>query len=127
MHFKAGKPLNDIRRRCEFLVDIKDSVTLDEFKAQLTPLTLAERHLEVVGEAAGRLKRLDPRTAHRVAAVDEAIGLRNLVAHGYDDEEIVERLWTFMLDDVPPLLVQVNELLREYHETYGLNPDFDVE
>ena len=44
-----------------------------------------ERQLEIIGEALSRLSRTDPELAARIPDIGSIIGLRNVLAHGYDD------------------------------------------
>lgn len=50
-----------------------------------------ERQLEILGEACGRLARLDPSLLDSITDLKLAIDLRNRIIHGYDavDDEIV--------------------------------------
>lgn len=51
------------------------------------------------------------------------VGLRNLIAHGYDDDITLSRLWGYMQLDVPELLVQIDDLLVEYFDEFGSDAD----
>ena len=50
--------------------------------------------------------------------------MRNFIAHGYDDVEILAGLWSYMTEQAPTLKVECEDLLSEYVDTFGVNPDF---
>ena len=123
MHYKAGKLLNDILNRTQYLLDVAASTNPDAFLSEIEPHTLAERHFEVIAEAGARSQRIDPKTASRLVSLEDARGLRNFIAHGYDDVEILEGLWSYMTEQAPTLKVECDQLLRQYIDTFGKNPE----
>jgi uncharacterized protein with HEPN domain len=42
-----------------------------------------ERQLEIVGEALAQLRRIDPACASNIAELPQAVGLKNVLIHGY--------------------------------------------
>jgi len=66
---------------------------LEDRQLQLT----AERELEIVGEALSRLRREFPDHADAIPDIHKIVGLRNVLAHGYDvlDYEI---LWDVIVN-----------------------------
>jgi len=127
MHYKAGKLLNDIRQRTQYLPDVAASTSPNAFLSEIGPHTLAERHFEVIAEAGARLQRIDPRTASRLVSLVDARGLRNFIAHGYDDVEILVGLWSYMTEQAPTLIIECKELLQEYVDTFGANPEIPLD
>ena len=67
-----------------------------------------ERNIEIIGEAAGRILKLDAGTP--LTDARKALDARNFVAHGYDriDDEI---LWSIVINDLPQLKEAVLTLL----------------
>ena len=69
-----------------------------------------QRLIEVVGEAAGRVS---PETRERFGDVPwgDVIGMRNRLIHGYDviDQDV---LWDTLTTDLPPLISQLEDVLR---------------
>ena len=65
--------------------------SFDDVKSDRALQLMAERVLEIIGEALSRLRRDHPMMATRVRDIDKIIGLRNILAHGYDalDYEIL--------------------------------------
>jgi uncharacterized protein with HEPN domain len=66
---------------------------LEDRQLQLT----AERELEIIGEALSRLRREFPDQADTIPDIHKIVGLRNVLAHGYDvlDYEI---LWDVIVN-----------------------------
>jgi uncharacterized protein with HEPN domain len=68
-----------------------------------------ERELEIIGEAANRIFKIDPSV--KIDNVRKIIDLRNWVIHGYDkiDDVII---WGIISKQLPLLKIQVDELLK---------------
>ncbi len=72
---------------------------------------MVERNLEIIGEALARLRAVDPDTAAKIADVHRIIGLRNRLAHGYDDEIEDGLVWHAVQASLPVLRADVEPLL----------------
>ena len=70
----------------------------------------AERELEIMGEALNRLCRLDNDTFAEIENGPKIIGMRNVLAHGYDvvDYRII---WNALESDLPRLMQEISKLL----------------
>ena len=70
-----------------------------------------ERVMEIIGEA---VKRLPSDLCQRYPAVPWKLiaGMRDRVSHGYDALDY-GTLWDTVRDDVPPLLVTVEQMLKD--------------
>ena len=68
-----------------------------------------ERELEIIGEAANRILRID--STVKIDNVRKVVDLRNWVIHGYDkiDDVII---WGIISKHLPLLKAQVDELLK---------------
>ena len=68
-----------------------------------------ERELEIIGEAANRILKLDP--SINIDNARKIVDLRNWVIHGYDriDDVII---WGIVSRQLPILKEQVDNLLR---------------
>lgn len=68
-----------------------------------------ERQFEIIGDALSRALRGDATIAARIPEAHEVIGLRNILAHGYDvtEDEIVYDAAT---SELPALLNKLREL-----------------
>ncbi len=76
---------------------------------EIAPRRALERLIELVGEAA---KRVSPETRERESAIpwNAIIGMRDKLAHDYDDIES-EFLWRTARNDLPPLARQLERAL----------------
>jgi uncharacterized protein with HEPN domain len=71
-----------------------------------------EREFEIIGEALNTLRRIDPETAARVPGLANAVGLRNILIHGY--AEIIDtRIYETAVQDLPGLIDILETLLHE--------------
>ena len=73
-------------------------------------LTLALiKSIEIVGEAASRLT---PETQRRYSQIPwtDIVGMRNRLIHAYYDVDL-DRVWDTVLDDLPPLVALLEEIL----------------
>ena len=64
---------------------------IDDFLQDRQLQLTAERELEIIGEALSRLRREFPGHADTIPDIHKIVGLRNVLAHGYDvlDYEIL--------------------------------------
>jgi uncharacterized protein with HEPN domain len=75
-----------------------------------------ERNLEIIGEALMRLRDVDPETAGSISDVHRIIGLRNRLAHGYEDEIDDELVWIAVRESLPTLRMEVENILPAFEE-----------
>jgi uncharacterized protein with HEPN domain len=85
--------------------------TLEELLADWQATAALERFLEIVGEAVKRLP-VDLRSRHPSVPWKEIAGTRDHLSHGYDDVDH-QVLWDAVQNDVPALLVAVEQILKE--------------
>jgi len=109
---RTAKWLDDIRSSASFILGAVEGKELDDYEADPLLRAAAERHLEIIGEAVGRVARQDPDTAARISDHPRIIAFRNVLIHGYD---LVDHaaVWEVMRQDLPKLLAEVEGLLRE--------------
>lgn len=65
--------------------------------------------MEIIGEAARRLSD-EFRAAHPGIPWRKVIGLRNVLAHRYDEVDDVE-VWRLAREEIPPLVQQLEAVL----------------
>ncbi|MBW4528294.1 MAG: DUF86 domain-containing protein [Phormidium tanganyikae FI6-MK23] len=94
-----------IRRIQEFI----GTLTLDEYLDSLLIQSAIERQFEILGEAARRISQ-EFQGTHPEIDWRGAIGLRNIIAHRYEQVE-QETLWSIIKTVLPDLLKQVEGLL----------------
>lgn len=89
-----------------------DGITRDAYIADLMRRRAVERECEVIGEALGKLRQTDPASASRVPGLKDAVGLRNVLIHGYA-EIVDERIYDTAVEDLPELIAVLASLLAE--------------
>jgi uncharacterized protein with HEPN domain len=72
------------------------------------------RNLEIIGEAARNVLRVDPNFAERYPdfPLGRAIGMRNSLAHGYFDVKL-ELVWKTVQEDLPDFARKVGDALSK--------------
>jgi uncharacterized protein with HEPN domain len=111
MHPKSPKWLDDIVRSCRFIEEDTAGMSLDDDLKSRVVRQAVERNLEIIGEAAIRLRSVDPETASEITDIHQVIGLRNRLAHGYDDEIDDRLVWESVRRSVPVLRDEAETLL----------------
>ena len=106
------KALEDVQDCASFMISAAEGKDLSDYRGDRLFRQAVERNLEIIGEAVGRIARLDPRIASRISEHRRIIAFRNRLIHGYDllDDELV---WETIATEVPVLLLEVEGLLRE--------------
>jgi uncharacterized protein with HEPN domain len=91
MHERAPKLLFDAIGAIDAVTSFLGDASLDQYIANAMLRSAVERQLEILGEACGRLDKLDASWSQTVPDIRLAIGLRNRIIHGYDavDDAVV--------------------------------------
>jgi len=92
----------------EMFVDERSREDLD---TDLMLRLAIERQFEIIGEAMGRLRRVDPGTADRISEHKRIIGLRNVLIHGYDVRSN-DVTWSIVQNKLPMLRRELEDLLK---------------
>lgn len=109
------KALEDIQDCAAFVVAASEGKDLAYYRRDRLFRQAVERNLEIIGEAIGRISRYDAETASRISEHRRIVAFRNRLIHGYDvlDDSLV---WDTVKKDVPLLIVEIEELLKELEE-----------
>jgi len=93
----------------EELLDFCHGKTFHDFQEDRGLQLIVERELEIIGEALARLRRDYPTCAELIQDVHNIIGLRNILAHGYD---VLEReiLWDIVENKIKVLESDIQNL-----------------
>jgi uncharacterized protein with HEPN domain len=107
------------REEKKLLADILESIeSIDEhlegkrmfqtYLANKTQRRAVERELEIIGEATGKLLKINPSIP--ISHAKQIVSLRNKVIHAYDavDDVII---WKVIVKDVPLLKAEIQQLL----------------
>ena len=109
MPHDPAKLFEDILRASEETEAFCRGKSFDDFRADRGLQLIVERELEIVGEALSRLRRDHPDLAERIGDIHKIIGLRNILAHGYDVLEN-EILWDIVTNRLPSLKSTIRSL-----------------
>jgi uncharacterized protein with HEPN domain len=114
MHPKTPKLLDDVVRSCGYFADDTTGQSLEMYLRNRRMRQVVERNLEIIGEALFRLRKTDPVTAASITDVHQIIGLRNRLAHGYDQEIDDAIVWRAVQESLPVLRADAEMLLPEF-------------
>jgi uncharacterized protein with HEPN domain len=112
MQPKTPKLLADVRDAAAFIRQVTSGKKLDNYRADRLVRQAVERNFEIIGEAVGRLARIDPEIAARIGDHPQIIAFRNVLIHGYDLIDDAQ-VWRVVTNDLPRLEQQVSEILSE--------------
>jgi len=103
----------DIREAADRVKEFIEGVDADTYSNNAMIRSAVERQLEIIGEALNQLASVEPDTAARIPELRQAVGLRNILIHGYAtiDDALV---WHTARTDVPKLRACVAQLLDTY-------------
>ena len=92
------------------ITDFTAGKSLADYTTDLMLHAAVEREFIIIGEALGRLEKLDKALTVQIMSYRQIIGFRNVLVHGYDtiDDQIV---WRAIEEDLPILKQQAEILL----------------
>jgi uncharacterized protein with HEPN domain len=111
MQLKLKKYLFDIKTSIDSINDyLGDNRDFNAYKTNKLLKRAIEREIEIIGEAAVRILKLDP--SFPIEDARKIVDLRNWVIHGYDiiDDVII---WGIISKQLPTLKNQVEVLLEK--------------
>lgn len=104
------KYLWDILERITFLEDATaPPLSLEQFSVNRIITAAVERHIEVIGEALKKALLISPDLP--VTDAHKILGMRNRIAHGYDEVEPV-LIWVAVKNHIPKLKEEVRKILN---------------
>jgi uncharacterized protein with HEPN domain len=111
MRLEIQKYLFDIKTSIDSINDyLADNKDFNAFKTNKLLKRAIERELEIIGEAASRILKID--SSFPIENARKIVDLRNWVIHGYDliDDVII---WGIISKQLPILKNQIDDLLKE--------------
>ena len=110
------KYLEDIRDYSQKAINYLNNTTYDEFLKDNKTIDATIRTIEVVGEAATKIKNM-PNSSdffEKYNSVDwkEAVRMRNRIIHGYEDIDL-EIVWNTVKTDFPKLKNNIENVIKE--------------
>ena len=108
---RRRKHLHDLDRVLAEIETFTVGRTLTDLLADRSLQLILEREFEILGEALNRLLRDEPEIELLITHARRIVGLRNLLAHGYDvvDHRV---LWSVVELHMPLLKIEVSRLLE---------------
>lgn len=100
-----------IRKQCLLILEFTANKTLVDFLQDEMLRAAVERKLEIIGIAGVHIRDVDRDCFDQVGSLQYAIGLRNRLAHGYDDLIDDERIWNVATSSIQTLLAEVESLI----------------
>lgn len=104
--------LADVDQAAEHIVHFTEGMDLEAYIGDARTQAAVERKFEIIGEALNLLSRASPGIAERIPALRVVVDFRNVLIHGYA-VVIPERVWDFVVNDLPELHRSVQALLAE--------------
>lgn len=115
----AMKYLEDIRDYSQKAIDYLNNTTYEEFLKDNKTIDAAIRTIEVVGEAATKIKNMpnssDIFEKYNYVDWKEAVRMRNRIIHGYEDIDL-EIVWNTVKTDFPRLKDNIEKVIKEVKE-----------
>ncbi|MEA2736237.1 MAG: hypothetical protein QOE14_2688 [Humisphaera sp.] len=86
--------------------------TRDDFENDLMLRLAVERQFEIIGEALGRLRNVEPALLDKISEHQGIVSFRNALIHGYDkiDNNIT---WRIIQEKLPVLHKELHDLLKQ--------------
>ena len=110
MELESKKLLHDVVVAGEAILDFTAGKDFPAYEKDRLLRSGVERQFEIIGEALNRLQRRDPEAASRITSLDEIIGFRNRIIHGYDDvDDLI--VWNTVQSNLGPLIEETRKLL----------------
>lgn len=84
--------------------------TLEQFSNNDILINAVERNFEIIGEALKRALEIEPRLS--VTDTRKIIGMRNIIAHNYDEVEAIN-LWGTVKKNIPVLKSEIEKIMSD--------------
>ena len=112
MNKETNRSLQDVHDICSEIEELTKDVSLDAFECDRLLYLSIERLFEIAGEAFTRALRFNPDLLELLPAGRQLIGMRNRIAHDYDNIRL-DILWETARHDIPILRNETRALLGE--------------
>ena len=107
------KYLYDIINCSEFVLQLTEGKTVEDYKSDRIFRSALERELQIIGEAMLQLDHVSPETVDQISEHRNIIGFRHVLVHGYDSLD-PDTVWNVIETKIEVLLKQARELLEQY-------------
>ena len=110
MRLEAKKYLFDMRQAASLLAQFTDGKQFADYDRDAMLRAAVEREFEIIGEALGKLAKLDAELAAGISEYRAIVAFRNILIHGY--AEVDDRLvWDVVETKLPVLIREIEALL----------------
>jgi uncharacterized protein with HEPN domain len=89
MGLEAKKLLLDVLTSCEAIQEFTAGKSFPDYEHSRLLRSATERKFEVIGEALGKLRRLDGEVSTQISSLDAIVAFRHRIIHGYDSVDDV--------------------------------------
>jgi uncharacterized protein with HEPN domain len=112
MSFRLRKLYFDIIQASDDLLRFTDGKSYEDFADDRVLQAAVERWFEIIGEAVNRISHEFPEDVEEIPNFRRIIGMRNILAHGYDavDDRV---LWDTLQNEVAPLVATISQRLED--------------
>lgn len=99
-----------IRRYSQLVLDRTSAMSLEDYLDDQFVRLAVERSIMIIGEASARIRDSYPDIYEQIESFRSAIGVRNRLAHGYDDLIDDEAIWSIVDTGLAALLQEIEKL-----------------
>ena len=110
MRLETKKLLFDAQSAAKLIQRFTEGRSFMDYSEDPMLRSAVERQFEIIGEAIGKLAKLEPEVASRIEEYQRIISFRNVLIHDYDavSDEVV---WSIVETRLSRLLRTIDELL----------------
>ncbi len=112
MNIEIRGHLLDIRQAANLIIENTSEISFEQYEENEMLRSAVERQFEIIGEATRRLANDDQSIAEKITGYQTIIGLRNRIAHEYDNIAS-QTVWNIIQNNLPTLLEEINTLLKD--------------
>lgn len=113
MHPRSTEWLNEALYSARYIQSRAANRTHGDYLGDEDLRSIVERKFEIIGGNLARIRDHDSGTLWQIAGAHQIIGLRNLLAHAYQDIDN-DRIWSFIQTSLPVLIADVERLLDRH-------------
>ena len=103
--------LEDIQEQTENILSVVEGMTFEVFLSHVAWSAAVIRFFEVIGEAVKSIPE-DFRLQYPDVSWKELAGFRDVLIHNYPKVNL-RQVWSFAVDDVPPLKQRIEEIIAD--------------
>ena len=116
--------LLDAQKACAQLQEVIGDQSVERYQSSIELQWAIQRGLEIIGESVRQATRLDPSLMTEIPESLDIVGMRNRIAHGYEDLNL-QLIWDSVIADVPVLFAAIEHVLKA-HPMPNSPDDFDT-